>query len=158
VFSILARTTSDMQITDAELKGIDDYIENIKQFDLELQRRDPEEMWFANLITALLSAMLRESERKPRRQDEDEMARFKAHPKVQQEVEQMLDAHWRNWVDTPLPALGDQTPREAVQDADGRAMVMALLDDMERREQSQGSGLKQQKYIDRARTQLGLHG
>src|SRR5216684_946463 len=60
VFSILARTTSDMQITDAELKGIDDYIENIKQFDLELQRRDPEEMWFANLITALLSAMLRE--------------------------------------------------------------------------------------------------
>jgi hypothetical protein len=102
-----------------------------------------------------VSAMLRESERKPRRQDEDEMARFKAHPKVQQEVEQMLDAHWRNWVDTQLPALGDQTPREAVQDADGRAMVMALLDDMERREQSQGSGLKQQKYIDRARTQLG---
>jgi hypothetical protein len=43
-----------------------------------------------------------------------------------------------------------------VQDADGREMVMALLDDMERREQSQVSGLKQQKYIDRARQQLGL--
>ncbi|MDH3604929.1 MAG: MbcA/ParS/Xre antitoxin family protein [Candidatus Tectomicrobia bacterium] len=70
----------------------------------------------------------------------------------------MLDAHWTNWVDTEIPVLGDQTPMEAVQDADGREMVMALLDDMERREQSEVTGLKQQKYIDRARVQLGLSG
>ncbi len=37
-------------------------------------------------------------------------------------------------------------------------MVMALLDDMERCEQSQVSELKQQQYIDRARAQLGLQG
>jgi hypothetical protein len=37
-------------------------------------------------------------------------------------------------------------------------MVMALLADMERRKQNQGSGLKQQKHIDRARAQLGVHG
>jgi hypothetical protein len=43
-----------------------------------------------------------------------------------------------------------------VQDADGREIVMALLDDMERREQNLMSGIKQQKYIDRARQQLGL--
>ena len=103
-----------------------------------------------------VSSMLREFEQKPRRQDEDELARLNAPSEVQQEVAQMLDAHWRTWVDTKLPALGDHTPMEAVQDADGREMVMALLDDMERREQSQVSGLKQQKYIDRARQQLGL--
>jgi uncharacterized protein (DUF2384 family) len=104
-----------------------------------------------------LSQVLRESERNPTRQDEDEIARFNATPEVQQAVDQMLEAHWRNWLDTNIPALGDQTPREAVQDADGREMVMALLDDMERREHSEVSGLKQQPYIDRARGQLGLH-
>jgi hypothetical protein len=35
-------------------------------------------------------------------------------------------------------------------------MVRALLDDMERREQHLGMGIKQQVYIDRAREQLGL--
>jgi hypothetical protein len=104
-----------------------------------------------------LSSMLRDAERNPSVQDEDEMARLHAHPEVQQEVERMLEAHWSRWLETKLPALGDQTPMEAVQDADGREMVMALLDDMERREQSQGSGMKQQLYIDRARAQLGLH-
>jgi hypothetical protein len=105
-----------------------------------------------------LRSMLRQSKRKPRRQDEDEIARFSAQPEVQQEVDRLLDAHWQNWVETKLPALGHQTPIEAVQDADGREMVMALLDDMERREQRQTAGLNQQTYIERARAQLGLSG
>jgi hypothetical protein len=49
-----------MQITDAELKLIDENIETIREFGLGLQLREPEEMWFANLITAILNAMLRE--------------------------------------------------------------------------------------------------
>jgi hypothetical protein len=55
-----------------------------------------------------------------------------------------------------IPALGDRTPLEAVKDADGREMVKALPDEMERREQHLGMGIKQQAYIDRAREQLGL--
>ena len=105
-----------------------------------------------------VSSMLRESEGQPRQQADDEIAGFNATPEMQQEVDQMLDAHWTNWVDTAIPALGDQTPMEAVQDADGQEMVKALLDDMERHEQSEVTGLKQQKYIDRARIQLGLFG
>ena len=77
-------------------------------------------------------------------------------PEVQQHVEQMLDTHWRNWVHLAIPALGGRTPLEAVQEAEGREMVIALLDDLERREQSLGIGIKQQAYIDRAREQLGL--
>jgi hypothetical protein len=68
----------------------------------------------------------------------------------------MLEAHWRDWVEMTLPALGGQTPMEAVQDADGREMVIALLDDMERREPSSPAGVDQQQYIERARAQLGL--
>ena len=103
-----------------------------------------------------MRSIQRASQRTPRRQDEDEMTGINVPPEVQHHVEQMLDAHWRNWVHMSIPALGDRTPLEAVKDADGREMVMALLDDMERREQNLGMGIKQQAYIDRAREQLGL--
>jgi hypothetical protein len=45
---------------------------------------------------------------------------------------------------------------EAAQEAEGREMVMALLDAMERREQHLGLGIKPQAYIDRACEHLGL--
>ena len=96
------------------------------------------------------------SQRTPRHQDEDELTGVNVPPEVQQHVEQMLDTYWRNWVHMSIPALGDRTPLEAVQEAEGREMVRTLLDDMERREQHLGMGIKQRAYIDRAREQLGL--
>ena len=56
----------------------------------------------------------------------------------------------------PFQPLMTRTPLEAVQETDGRDMVMALLEDMERREQHLGMGIKQQASMDRAREQLGL--
>ena len=41
------------------------------------------------------------------------------------------DKHYRAWVDTSLPALGGQTPREAARTKAGRPRVVALLKDME---------------------------
>ena len=41
------------------------------------------------------------------------------------------DKHYRAWVDTVLPALGGQTPREAARSKTGRPKVIALLKDME---------------------------
>jgi hypothetical protein len=124
----------------------------------EIEARLGDHVRYKAMDMQSISSMLREFEQKPRRQAAEALARLNAPPAMQQEMEQILDAHWKTWVDTKLPALGDQTPIEAVQEADGREMVMALLDDMERREQSQVSGLKQQKYIERARAQLGLPG
>jgi SEC-C motif/Protein of unknown function (DUF2384) len=43
------------------------------------------------------------------------------------------DKHYRGWVDTPLPALRGQTPREAAGSKDGRPRVVALLKDMDSR-------------------------
>jgi len=103
-----------------------------------------------------MSSIQRASHRTPRRQDEDERTGVNVPAELQQHVEQMLDTHWRNWVHMSMPALGDRTPLEAVKEDDGREMVRALLDDMERREQDLGMGIKQQAYIDRARQQLGL--
>ena len=75
---------------------------------------------------------------------------------MQQEVAELLKAHWHSWLETPLPALGGQAPMDEVQDADGREMVTALLDDLERREQRHTGGIQQQAYITWAREQLGL--
>ncbi len=44
----------------------------------------------------------------------------------------MLAQHYRRWLDLPVPALDDQTPRAAARTDAGRARVAALLDDMER--------------------------
>ncbi len=53
-------------------------------------------------------------------------------PEVQTEVVgAYYDKHYRAWVDTSLPALGGQTPREAAQSKTGRPRVVALLKDME---------------------------
>ncbi|MBI2527311.1 MAG: SEC-C domain-containing protein [Candidatus Rokubacteria bacterium] len=53
-------------------------------------------------------------------------------PEVEAEVlGAYYDKHYRDWVDTALPALGGQTPREAAGSKTSRPRVIALLKDME---------------------------
>ena len=44
----------------------------------------------------------------------------------------VLTAHWEDWINQKIPALGGITPREAVKNPDGRESVEALLLDAER--------------------------
>lgn len=52
-------------------------------------------------------------------------------PQVREQVENVMLAHWENWVDMKIPALGNLTPRQAVKTPDGRESVEALLRDSE---------------------------
>ncbi len=53
-------------------------------------------------------------------------------PEVEREViEEFYTRHYAGWPDTPLPALGGRTPRDAVRTPDGREQVIALLKDFE---------------------------
>jgi hypothetical protein len=61
--------------------------------------------------------------------DQDELMQI---PEVREQIEKTLFAHWENWVDAKIPALGHITPRQAVKDPDGRESVEALLLDAER--------------------------
>ncbi len=57
-----------------------------------------------------------------------EPAAPKLPPEVERElVQKFLDEHYRKWPDTPLPALGGKTPRQAVRTSDGRAQVVELF-------------------------------
>ena len=60
--------------------------------------------------------------------DQDELMQIN---EVREQIEKTLFAHWENWVDAEIPALGHITPRQAVKDPDGRESVEALLLDAE---------------------------
>jgi hypothetical protein len=70
-----------------------------------------------------------EGERAEPGPDQDELMQI---PEVREQIEKTLFAHWENWVDAKIPALGHITPRQAVKDPDGRESVEALLLDAER--------------------------
>jgi len=53
-------------------------------------------------------------------------------PEVKAKIAEMLDKHYERWIDEKIPALGNQTPREAVKDPDGRERVEALVLQIER--------------------------
>ena len=42
-------------------------------------------------------------------------------------MQQVLEGHYRNWAENPIPALDGRTPREAVETPEGRAAVIGLL-------------------------------
>lgn len=46
-------------------------------------------------------------------------------------IQQMLDQHYREWIDSPLPFLNHKTPRQSVKTKNGLGKVIELLKDME---------------------------
>ena len=53
-------------------------------------------------------------------------------PDVEEEIlRDFKDRHYREWLETEIPALKDETPRRAVRSKSGRAGVLRLLKDME---------------------------
>ena len=121
----------------------------------EIERRLGDQARYQATDIQSLGALLGQG---PATGDEAGGADVLASPEAQAEVERMLAAHWRSWVEMKLPALEGQSPMDAAQHEDGREMVAALLDDMERREQRQSGGVSQQPYIEWARAHLGLEG
>jgi hypothetical protein len=83
-----------------------------------------------------------------RRAHDDEPGPADVAPELTAEF---LEQHWDAWLDSPVPALGDVTPREAAETPAGREKLAALLDDFEwRSERGQAAPVK------RLRAALGL--
>ena len=61
------------------------------------------------------------------KENDDQMAL----PEVQEQLREMGKRHWNEWLDIPVPALKDQTPREAAQSESGRERLEALMLQME---------------------------
>jgi hypothetical protein len=89
-----------------------------------------------------------------RRAEQEELMQI---PEVQEQIAEMICRHWEAWVDQEIPALGGKTPTEAVQTADGRESVEALLHDIERgKGQDPFTLAANRKGLQRVRERLGL--
>lgn len=75
-------------------------------------------------------------------------------PEMRALVRTVKQQHYAEWVDIPLPALGDETPRAAVATPEGRARVEALLADFEEAERSLDA--EDRVDFDVVRRELGL--
>jgi hypothetical protein len=70
-------------------------------------------------------------------------------------VAAMLVRHYENWPTMPLPVLGGRTPLEAIADPTGRAMVAALVDQIDRGSANPATRVPH-TVIARLRERLGL--
>ena len=77
-------------------------------------------------------------------------------PEVRELIRKELDEHWKNWLHMKLGALGNKTPLQAAKTADGREMLEALFNQMERDDARQEPWRRQKEFIDRARKELGM--
>ncbi|MFW5933617.1 MAG: SEC-C metal-binding domain-containing protein [Actinomycetota bacterium] len=134
----------------------------------------PRSTWFADLIARVVpDAQLIDEERLP---FDDAMASSAGdgdgdeHPaapldldtleaeeraQIEEQLEGFMRQHEDSWVDTPLPALGGSSPRQAVDDPTRREQLLRLLDDMER-DAAAWSGPGRGMDADRLRALLGL--
>jgi hypothetical protein len=74
-------------------------------------------------------------------------------PEVQAQVKAMAKAHWENWLNESIPALDNQTPREAAKN--DREKLEALLLQYERHDAEKGNNLFKADIAD-LKTKLGL--
>lgn len=53
-------------------------------------------------------------------------------PEIKEQIKAMAKAHWENWLNLPIPALDNETPKEAARTKLGRERLEALLLQFER--------------------------
>lgn len=87
--------------------------------------------------------------------DEEDQRRLKESPEVQAMMREMMEKHWREWPDIPLPGLRNMTPRNAATDPVGRELLESMLLDFEQRNNAQEDEFMRVD-VARLRRELGL--
>lgn len=122
----------------------------------KISRRLGRKAVFRNAVIQSVEKMLEEMQNNPAegpRPADSNHEELMAQPEVQEMMQEMAVQFWQEWLDTSIPALKDQTPREAAKTAIGRERLEALLLDFESRG---GKGEPFGPDIDALRRTLGL--
>ena len=122
---------------------------------LEIESRLGNQASFRNAVIESSKKMLEEIANrppgaKPEPQRNDDQLQS---PEVQEMLKEMSEKHWQEWLETSIPALKDQTPREAIKTAIGRERLEALLWEFEGKSESLQSFAPNVKAL---RQELGL--
>lgn len=86
----------------------------------------------ATLITSMETALEESRADKNSKGHLDQEKLLEENPELREHLSQMAAAHWKEWVNTKIPALGNKTPKQAAKTKDGREMLEALLTQFER--------------------------
>ncbi|GHU10507.1 hypothetical protein FACS189449_00090 [Alphaproteobacteria bacterium] len=86
--------------------------------------------------------------------DEDSCEISEESPEMDAMIKDMVDEHWKNWFDEPIPLLGDKTPRQAAKTKEGKEKLEALL--MEYDYRDRGSDNPYKPDIEYLREELHL--
>ncbi|MCF6354749.1 MAG: MbcA/ParS/Xre antitoxin family protein [Candidatus Polarisedimenticolaceae bacterium] len=122
----------------------------------KITRRLGERAVFRNAVIQSVEKMLEDSQDNPaamlgKAEPDDDLM---AHPEIQEKIKEMADRHWKEWLDSPIPALKDQTPRDAAKSSIGRERLEALLLQFEQR--VAGDAQPFAPDVDALRRSLGL--
>ena len=77
-------------------------------------------------------------------------------PEVQEALANKIRDYYLGWMDTQIPALGNETPRQAARTSQGREKVEALLRDLDDSPPSPGLEETMKKIVQEIREELGL--
>jgi hypothetical protein len=101
----------------------------------EIEQRLGDRVVYKRAVIESIERALEERRNRPETPAEhrqrEEHERLRESPEVQEHLKNMLAQHWESWVDTEIPALGNQTPRQAAQTPLGRERLEALLAEFE---------------------------
>jgi hypothetical protein len=106
----------------------------------KISRRVGKRAVFRNAVIQPSEMMLEDlANREPTAEDAlaaQQHEEFQELPEVQAILREVSEQHWRDWLDQPVPALKDQTPRQAAKTEIGRERLEALLLSFEQRQES----------------------
>ncbi len=109
-------------------------------------------------IVSTESMMQQANEKKAKVKKEDEQSRkLKEQPEMKAFMRDLMEKHWADWVDIPVPALRNMTPRMAAMDPIGRELLESLFMDFEIKNREQLDELLKVD-IPKLRRKLGLGG
>lgn len=110
----------------------------------QIEKRLRGRVLFLRTVVESVDAMLAQARRQQPVPVDDQS------PELAEMTAGLAEQGWNEWLDTPVPALDGETPREATASEAGRERLAALLDDFEWR------GGVQPAPVERLRAQLGL--
>ena len=133
--------------------------ERAEAFKQEMERRLGDRAEFRHAVVSSLEKMPEDLENNPQGPEARRFARTKRStdtlndsPEARRLLKEAADKHWSGWLDTSLPALKDETPRQATKTEKGRERLEALLWQFEQ----QKTGRPFDPDLNALRRQLGI--
>ena len=112
-----------------------------KQIQKEIKKRLGDDAVLLRTTVKTQEGIMKEAEKeeatgKPSKESEHDRL-MRESPEARALMKEMMEKHWADWPNTPLPALRGMTPRKAAKHPEGRELLESLLMEFDLRNQDQ---------------------